>query len=102
MIEISRVKELKSTLSKIQPVSARIQIYTVNSQQQYGTDDCGLFAIACAYELCLGNNPGTIQFHQNELRKHYQICLSNKQLTSFPQVTRNVTLSYKLHRFNRG
>ena len=102
MLEINRLKELKSILSKIQSVSARMQIYTVNSQQQYGTDDCGLFAIACAYELCLGNNPGKIQFHQNVLRDHYTQCLSNKQLTSFPQVTRNVTLTYKIHRFNRG
>ena len=47
-----------------------MQMYSVNSQKQYETDDCGLFAIACDYELCSGNDPGNIKFHQNGLRNH--------------------------------
>ena len=32
-------------------ITGRIEAYSVNMQQQNGINDCGLFAIACAFEL---------------------------------------------------
>ena len=47
--EISGLTELKSILSKIQSVDARMKMNSVNSRQQHRTDNYVTLAIACAY-----------------------------------------------------
>ena len=94
-------KSLRSALSIIQKQPGRIELYTVNMQNQEGDCDCGLFAISCAIELCKGNNPASISFSQKELRDHYQSCLNAQQMSSFPQSPRNEPLNYQTRRLNR-
>ena len=94
-------KALRSAMSILYKLPGRIELNTVRMQQQEGASDCDLFAIACAIELCIGNNPATLQFQQNEMRTHYQQYMDNQLLSSFPQTSRDEQLVYQARRLNR-
>ena len=84
-------KALRSAMSILDKLPGWIELNTVKMQQlqkQEGGYDCGLFAIACAFELCTGNNPATLKFMQKEMRIHYQQCMDNQLMTSFPHTQR--------------
>ena len=53
-------------------------------QQQQGSADCGLFAIATAVALCNGYEPNKILFRQDKLRGHLIKCIENGSFTMFP------------------
>jgi polycystin 1L2 len=53
-------------------------------RNQTGEVDCGLFAIAYAFELAAGNDPTTINFDQSKMRQHLLSCLEREEFTSFP------------------
>ena len=55
-----------------------------NVQQQQGSRDCGLFAIAFALHSALGQDIPELEFNQSEMRKHLINCFSKKLLTPFP------------------
>ena len=61
-----------------------IPLHFINTQMQYGSVDCGLFAIAFATAIALGISPEYIHFQQGEMRQHLLTCLSNGKLTTFP------------------
>ena len=54
-------------------------------QNQQGTSDCGLFAIAFATDLAYGNEPASAKYDQAKLREHFLDCLSKNILTPFPK-----------------
>lgn len=60
----------------------------IDVQQQSGNSDCGLFAIAYATALSLGEDPGKIDFDKSSLRKHLYSCLKSKKITMFPVIRR--------------
>lgn len=53
-------------------------------QSQQGAADCGLFAIAFAVALCLGNNPQKMVFNQDKMREHLVDCIESQNFTNFP------------------
>ena len=58
-------------------------IVTVNKvpvQQQHGSVDCGIFAIANIVALCFGYEPNKILFHQDRMSS----CLEAGQFSMFP------------------
>ena len=57
-------------------------------QQQNGTLDCGLFAVAYAVEVCAGNSPADVSFNQKQMRSHLYTCLSDGVMSPFPEVSR--------------
>ena len=62
-------------------------IVTLNKvpvQQQHGSEDCGLFAIANIVALCFGYEPNKILFHQDRMRNHLILCLEAWQFSMFP------------------
>ena len=62
-------------------------IVTVNKvpvQQQHGSVDCGLFAIANIIALCFGYEPNKILFRQDRIRNHLISCLQAGQFSMFP------------------
>ena len=61
-----------------------ITIKTVNTQQQQGVSDCGLFALAFACDLCQGRDPCTRIYYQSKLRSHYRSCLLCEAISVFP------------------
>ena len=56
-----------------------------NVQQQNGVTDCGLFAIAFAVHLALGDDVAKLNFDQAEMRHHLQQCFQKKQMMPFLQ-----------------
>ena len=67
-------------------MKGRFNLAIPSVQQQKGGNDCGLFALAFAYELAQKRNPSLITFKQFELREHFRKLVQTKQFNSFPQV----------------
>ena len=63
-------------------------IYFVVQKQQNGCD-CGLFALAYATALCLGQNPQSLLFKQSVMRAHLLKCLEEEDMKPFPCKTVN-------------
>lgn len=53
-------------------------------QQQKGGMDCGLFSIAFALHLALGDDLKKLIFHQDAMRQHLIKCFLDKKLEPFP------------------
>ena len=53
-------------------------------QQQKGSTDCGIFAIAFALHIALNDIPEQMFFYQAEMRPHLHRCFMNKELEPFP------------------
>ena len=57
----------------------------IKVQQQEGSIDCGLFALAfCQYILCVGENPTDVYFKQDKMREHLMTCIKTNSLSRFP------------------
>jgi len=67
----------------------------VPCHRQSGGTDCGLFAIAYAIDLLLGNNPSTIIYDQSKFRNHLLSCLEGNEIFPFPKYQINVTSNQK-------
>ena len=57
-------------------------------QHQVGGSDCGLFAVACAYELASGCNPSVTAWNQADMREHLKACFEDNEMTPFPLAAR--------------
>lgn len=68
------------------------QITLINEkvQRQVGINDCGLFALAFATDLCHGLDPVNQKYEQKSMRQHYVRCLENGAMVPFPKTTRRV------------
>ena len=54
-------------------------------QYQLGSDDCGLFAIANACEICFGRDPSIVKYTQKDMRKHLVTAFDTLKLMSSMQ-----------------
>ena len=70
-----------------------LTINVVNVGRQEGGSDCGLYAIAMAYDLCAGVDPVSKKYVQNEMRSHLHSCINAKQLKPFSSTDRDITIS---------
>lgn len=64
---------------------------TVRQQQvqvQRGGKDCGLFTVAFAMSVLLGDEPCMLQYDQKQMRGHLAHCLENQLMTPFPAVVK--------------
>ena len=62
-----------------------LEVQILQVQQQRGPDDCGLYSIAFALEVCEGNDPQSVEFSQHLMRSHLYNCLQHMKLTPFPK-----------------
>jgi hypothetical protein len=76
----------KQTLQNIFPNSKRIILYIKNVQKQKNAFDCGLFSIAFSQLICNNKDPTQYKINHTTLRSHFNKCVENKVLTTFPQV----------------
>ena len=83
--------------------SSNFTIRQVEVQRQIGNADCGLFFIAFAFSLCCGLDPHNIHFNQSSMRAHFDLCVDNEKIDTFPtsshwrrQITKNRIKSVKL------
>ena len=65
-----------------------IIIKFIDVPMQSGTNDCGLFAIAYAVTLALGQQPEEYQFNQAGMRTHFLHCLEKQNISMFPVLRR--------------
>ena len=85
------------SLNSTMPLSLQAQIASIahcqthsitlevhDTQLQKGNDDCALFAIAYATDLCYGNDPAGLRYFQEKLRQHLIECLKLKKILPFP------------------
>ena len=50
---------------------------------QYGSNDCGLFALAYAVAICMETNPAKLIFEQIWMRNHFNQVLKSQNLQQF-------------------
>lgn len=55
-------------------------------QQQTNSTDCGLFSIAHAYHLALGDEPAALTFDEAKFRQHLIHCLQKENFEPFPLI----------------
>ena len=54
-------------------------------QRQRNGNDCGVFALAFATDLCFGIDPATQTYNQECMRTHYVSCLDSQEMVPFPK-----------------
>ncbi|KAL5506352.1 hypothetical protein EMCRGX_G007973 [Ephydatia muelleri] len=85
-------KALKNTVADLLHSSTKkIEVEYVNCQYQQGSEDCGLFAIANACELCFGGDPSVVKYTQDDMRKHLLKAFDTLRLMQFPSKMRRVS-----------
>ena len=62
------------------------KVMVVRVQQQQGTVDCGLFAIAYIVSLATGKDPARIKFKQQCMRSFFVDCIKKRHIDTFPTV----------------
>ena len=70
----------------------QLTLRVVNVGIQQGYDDCGLFSVAMAYDLCSGVDPSTKLYVQDQMRSHLHSCFNNKQMKPFPSCSTNIAM----------
>ena len=56
----------------------------VDVHKQIGCNDCGLFSVAYAVLLCLGENPGTLVFGYPKMCSHLSSCIEQQCFSLLP------------------
>ena len=62
-----------------------IRVIRVPVQQQEGSKDCGLFAVAFAVAACMGRELSKVSFDQKKMRQHLVSCIESKKMIAFPE-----------------
>ena len=61
----------------------KMEVVVNNDEQQIGTEDCGLFAIANC--ICLANRKSpSAKYDQSQMRLHLVNCIEKMNFTEFP------------------
>ena len=82
---LNNLKPLFKKIKTAEKNTGRFQLDTFpDISTQTGSDDCGLFALAYAIEVCRGNNPANLVFKQDLMRNYFNNCLQSKKFSSFP------------------
>ena len=58
-------------------------VLACDMHKQFGTDDCGLFALAYAIAICEDKDPSKLIFQQIAMRNHFNKVLQTKKLEQF-------------------
>ena len=79
----------KNTLIRIcafhQPSFDLVKFGLVNIQKQSSNSECGLFALAVATELAIGNHPDKFWYDDSCMRSHLIMCFEQKDVKVFPK-----------------
>ena len=78
----SQVKSQICAMLKYEGTIVTVNIVPV--QQQHGSVECGLFAIANIVALCFRYEPNKILFRQDRMRNHLISRIEEGQFTMFP------------------
>ena len=70
-----------------------LKVQYKNVSKQNGQSDCGVYAIAYAFDIASGKSPDQIVYNQCLMRKHLVECIEKDSLSSFPVVVNNYSAS---------
>ena len=82
------IQEQVSTIMNCE--ASAITLKLVNVQQQQSCHACGLYSIAIAVDLCLGQDPSSALYDESSMRNHLEACFSKAKISQFPQKPRSV------------
>ena len=78
----------KSTLKLIASLvfspASKLVVRMMGVGKQCNGSDCGVLAIAFAYDICSGNDPCKVNYDSMLIRQHLASCLENCRLSRFP------------------
>ena len=77
------IQEQVSTIMNCEMADIGIQVMNVVPQQS--GHSCGLYAIAVAVDLCLGNDPCSSLYDEEQMRNHSELCFNKQVIIQFPQ-----------------
>ena len=63
--------------------------------RQSNGSDCGVLALAFAYDICSGNDSCKIKYNHRSMRQHLAECLEKCRLSRFPAVGERRTVSVR-------
>ena len=63
-----------------------LRMVMMDVEKQSNGSDCGVLAIAYAFDICSGSNPCVVRFDHSKIRQHLATCLENCQFSRFPVV----------------
>ena len=72
---------LIASLVYVYSPSSELRVTMMDVEKQSNSSDCGVLAIAYAFDLCSGLNPC---IDHSKIRSHLATCLENCQVTRFP------------------
>ena len=64
--------------------SSDLKITMMDVGKQSNGSDCGVLAIAYAFDICSGLNPCTVRFDHSKIRSHLATCLQTCSVSRFP------------------
>ena len=65
-------------------IDGNLLVSVIGVQQQKGSTECGVMAIANGYHALCGDDLSTISFAENRMRDHLSPCFENNRFTPFP------------------
>ncbi len=65
---------------------SELKIVSMDVEKQSNGSDCGVLAIAYAFDICSGFDPCAVKFDHSKIRRHLATCLENCQVSRFPIV----------------
>ena len=66
--------------------ASNLTIKMVNIERQSNSSDCGILAIAYAFDICSGVDPCKARYDSSRTRQHLATCLSDCNFSRFPVV----------------
>ena len=66
--------------------ASELVIMMMDVGRQSNSSDCGVLAIAFAYDICSGFDPGNVKYDHKSIRQHLANCLERCSLSRFPVV----------------
>ena len=64
--------------------AAKLVVRMMDVEKQSNGSDCGVLAIAYAFDICSGFNPCRVRFDHRTIRQHLSACLERCQFSRFP------------------
>ena len=78
-----QLKQQIASIYRTDQTEMKVSIEAV--QQQKGPSNCGLFAVAFAFDIAAGVDPQNINYIQAEMGEHLLSCLCKGNITPFPR-----------------
>ena len=78
--------------SMVHVPSSDLQIVMMDVEKQSNGSDCGVLAIAYAFDICSGMDPCSVRFDHSKIRQHLAKCLENCHVSRFPILGDRVTI----------